>query len=109
MRRLIIITALALISAPASAQVTETPVPFDTAGRILSVNPALATRLGLSQPAWPVSGSFVEARLYQLSSGGHSLTVSRSGGAVDRYALDSAQTAALRAAFAEGISRAFPE
>lgn len=106
MRPLAILAALLILVGPAAAQVTETPVPFDSAGRILSVNPPLAARLGLAQPAWPVTGVFLEARLFRLSTGGHSLTVSRTGGTVDRYSLDSTQTATLRAAFAEGIARA---
>jgi hypothetical protein len=105
MRRLAILAALLVLAGPATAQVTETPVPFDSSGRILSVNPPLAARLGLARPAWPVAGAFVEARLFRLSTGGHSLAVSRAGGTVDRYSLDSAQTTALRAAFAEGIAR----
>jgi hypothetical protein len=99
----LISTALAIFSA--SAQTIETPVPFDTAGRIVSVNPTLANRLTLSLPAWPVSGAFVEARLYQVSTGGYTLVVSRSGGALERYSLDDVQTAALRSAFADAIGR----
>jgi hypothetical protein len=104
--RLATFAALVVLTLPAAAQVTETPVPFDSAGRILSVNPSLATRLGLAQPAWPVTGAFVEARLFRLSTGGHSLSVSRPGGSIDRYSLDSTKTEALRTAFAEGIVRA---
>jgi hypothetical protein len=99
-------SALFSLAAPAAAQVTESPVPFDTAGRILSVNPPLAGRLGLTPPAWPVTGSFIEARLYRMSTGGFSLTVTRSGGAIDRYGLDSAQASTLRSAFADGVARA---
>lgn len=106
MRPLVAVIALALAAAPAAAQVTETPVPFDSAGRIASVNPALATRLGLAPPTWPVTGSFIEARLYRVSSGGHILAVSRSSGTTDRFPLDDAQATALRTAFAEGIGRA---
>jgi hypothetical protein len=105
MRPLLAFSALIILAAPAAAQVTETPVPFDTAGRIVSVNSTLAARLGLTQPAWPVTGAFVEARLYQISSGGYSLVVSRAGGALERFALDDAKAAALRTAFAEGIAR----
>jgi hypothetical protein len=89
-----------------SAQTTETPVPFDSAARVLSIGPQLASRLGLVAPAWPVTGEFVEARLFRVSSGGHSLSVSRPTGAVDRYSLDDTQMAALRAAVVEGIARA---
>ena len=106
MRLSALVLSLIVLAVPAAAQVSETPVPFDTAGRILSVNPPLATRLGLTAPAWPVTGLFVEARLYQLNTGSHVLAVTRSGGSVDRFALDSSQTGALRAAFQEGLSRA---
>jgi hypothetical protein len=106
MRPVVLLSALLASAAPAAAQVTELPVPFDTAGRILSVNPPLVGRLGLTAPAWPVTAPFVEARLYQISSGGYSLTVMRRGGVVDRYALDDAQATALREAFAEGVARA---
>lgn len=106
MRSLVLLAAFAVLSAPVAAQVSETPVSFDSAGRITSVNPTLATRLGLTQPAWPVTGQFVEARLYRVSSGGHTLTVVRPGGAIDRYSLDETQTEVLRVAFAEGVNRA---
>src|SRR5678816_92862 len=48
----------------ASAQVTDTPVPFDTSGTVRSISPTLVTRLGLSDPLWPVRGDFIEARLF---------------------------------------------
>ena len=105
MRPLAIVTALIILALPASAQVTETPVPFDSAGRVLSLNPQLVARLGLTQPAWPVRGEFVEARLFQVSSGGYSLTVRRADGAMDRYTLDDPQAAALRGAFAQSVVR----
>ena len=105
MRPLFIIAALVLFVAPAGAQTTETPVAFDSAARILSVNPSLATRLALVKPAWPVTGPFAEARLYQVSTGGYSLAVTRSTGAIDRYHLDDVQMAALRQAFVEAVVR----
>jgi hypothetical protein len=106
MRAAVLPFLLLAFTAPLSAQVTESPVPFDTDGRILSVNPPLAGRLGLTQPAWPVTGDFVEARLYRISTGGYALTVARRAGVVDRYGLDSTQVSALRAAFADGVARA---
>jgi hypothetical protein len=103
--RLVVLLSLAA-SLTAGAQTTEMPVPFDSAGRILSVNPSLVTRLGLVKPAWPVNGEFVEARLFQVNTGGQVLVVTRLAGSVERYALDEAQAAALHQAFADGIAKA---
>jgi hypothetical protein len=105
MRISLILPLCFAVAATAGAQATETPVPFDSAARILSVNTTLANRLGLAAPAWPVSGAFAEARLYRVSTGGHVLTVTRPGGTVDRYTLDDRQVTALRAAFFEGVAR----
>ena len=77
-----------------SAQV-ETQVPFDSAGRINTMTPVLATRLGLAAPEWPVSGSFERARLF-ASAGSYVLVVERGGGVVERITLSSEQHAALR-------------
>ena len=106
MRSLALLISLSVAIAPATAQVTETPVPFDSAGRIVSVNMPLATRLALTPPAWPVSGDFNEARLYRTSTGSHTLAVTRPSGATDRYPLDQSQTEALRGAFSRGIGQA---
>ncbi|HET9426630.1 MAG TPA: hypothetical protein VFO55_14805 [Gemmatimonadaceae bacterium] len=95
--------ATAVMSAP--AQTTETPVAFDSTGRILSVSRSLATRLNLSAPTWPVSGEFVEARVYRVSSGGYVMTVSRIGGAVERYPLTDAEFAGLRTGVQTALER----
>ena len=66
MRRHLLSAFFCLVTAaPLAAQVTETPVPFDSAGRIVSINEPLANRLGLTPPAWPVTGAFVEAKLFR--------------------------------------------
>ncbi len=77
-----------LVSAPAAfAQVTETPIAFDTAGKVRTLTPALVQRFDLKPPSWPVFGDFREARLYTVSSGGRVLVVDRPTGAVERYPL----------------------
>jgi hypothetical protein len=106
MRPIFLLLALSVLASTATAQVIETPVPFDSAGRIVSVDQSLVTRLGLSAPAWPVTGQFAEARLYQVNTGGHTLVVTRPGGALERFSLDDARAGTLRVAFAEGIARA---
>src|SRR5262245_3011547 len=100
-RAVLMVGALASV---ARAQVTETPASFDSAGRIRTLTPSLVTRLGLTAPAWPVSGAFREARLFALSSGGRVLAVERPGGAVDRFTLED-NGAALRAAVDAAIAR----
>lgn len=106
MRFRFLLPALLLTAAVAAgAQTTETPVAFDSASRILSVGRSLATRLNLSAPVWPVTGEFIEARLYQVSSGGYVMTVSRPNGSLERFALDDQQFTALRAAFQEALTR----
>jgi hypothetical protein len=90
--------ALAIAIADAGAQVTETPVAFDSAGRVRTLTPALATRLELRAPAWPVTGTFREARLFGTGSETYVLTVERNGGAVERYPLNAEAMRALRAA-----------
>lgn len=80
----------------AGAQIVETPLPFDSAANVRSVTPALAARLGLQPPAWPVSGNYAQARLYSMSTGGTVLVVERAGGTLERHVLDDAQLASLR-------------
>lgn len=105
-RRLMVVPLLLVVAAGRlRAQTSETPVPFDSAGRILSVSDRLATRLGIGAPAWPVTGAFVEARFYRVSDGSYVIVVQRGGGLNDRYALTSDQANALRAAFAAATAR----
>jgi hypothetical protein len=105
----IIAVALAVLAsdaARAGAQVVETPVAFDSASKVRTITPALATRLRLQPPAWPVEGEFVEARLYALSSGGRVLVVERVSGVLERYQLSDDQTAAIRFAIDAAMSGA---
>jgi hypothetical protein len=101
-----LIPVLVLLAAmPAAAQTVETPVAFDSAGRILSVSKSLVTRLDLAAPSWPVSGEFIEARLYSVSSGGYVMTVTRPAGTLERYPLTDAQFAGLRDAVHAALAR----
>ena len=89
----------------AAAQVTETAIAFDSAGKVRSLTPAIAARLLLTPPAWPVSGDFVEARLFSISTGGFVLSVERQAGRVERYALTPDHASALRFAIDAGMKR----
>jgi hypothetical protein len=99
---------LALIALPlreAGAQVRERPVPFDSAGRILAITPPLAARLGLAPPVWPVSGDYVDVRLYSVddTSGAAVLVVRRPREVLERYSLAAAQRLELAAAVNRGV------
>ena len=88
-----------LVSAPvAFAQVTETPIAFDSAGKVRTLTPTLVQRFDLKPPAWPVFGDFREARLYAVSSGGRVLVVDRPTGAVERYPLSDEVVTSLQQA-----------
>jgi hypothetical protein len=85
-----VVGLLLLIAVPAMAQVVETPVPFDSAGRLMALTPEIAARLSLGPPAWRVVGDYSEARLYSLGAGSYVLAVTRRDGAVERYSLTEA-------------------
>jgi hypothetical protein len=90
---------LVLGASGADAQARERPVAFDSAGRIMSITPPLAARLGLTAPLWPVSGDYIDSRLYavDVAGGGFVLVVQRQREVLERYALDVAQRRALAA------------
>ena len=88
-----------------TGQVTETPVAFDSAGKVRTLTPALVQRFQLATPVWPVSGDFLEARLYAVSTGGHVLGVERPDRRVERYALTADNVAALRFAIDAAMTR----
>lgn len=102
MRLLVVASAVLALSAAvrrAGAQTVETPIAFDSAQRVTAVTPALAERLHLAPPAWPVLGEYREARLYRVSpASGFVLVAARGGGAFERFALQADQVTALRAA-----------
>ena len=96
---------LVLVCNVAAAQVvTETPAPFDSAGRMMTITPPLASRIGLTTNVWPVEGEYEEARLYASSAGGYVLAVLRRGGAIERYLVSPEAREALRAAVSRGMA-----
>src|SRR4029079_16990330 len=95
-RRLALVVFL-VVSRIASAQTIETPAPFDSAARLFVVTPGVATRLGLVTPAWPLSGQYVDARLYSVSPGGGFVLVARTeSGVFQRFPMSDAERAALQ-------------
>ena len=99
---------LLLVAAPLgvlAAQVTETAIPFDSAGKVRTITPALVERFVLTPPAWPVAGDFLEARLFQVSTGGNVLSVERRDRSIERHQLSTEQVAALRAAVDAAMTR----
>jgi hypothetical protein len=79
------------------AQVVETPQPFDSAGRVLSLTPFAAARTGLGPPEWRISGDYVEARLYRNASGNYVIAVTRRDQSVERYDVTADDVIAIRA------------
>ena len=97
LRRGTIGTAILFVSLEsAGAQVIERPVPFDSAAHVMVVSPLIAERAALGPPSWPVSGDFVEARLYTVTDSSYILTVRRGTGVVERYTLAAADREAIR-------------
>lgn len=103
-----VVVLVVLSSRSAEAQVRERPAPFDTAGRLMSITPPLAARLGLVAPAWPVLGDYLDARLYVRddSTGDAVLVVRRQRELLERYAFTAAQRAELERAIARGTAQA---
>jgi hypothetical protein len=97
---LLVATALRL-----DAQVVETPIAFDNAGKMRNLTPGLVARLDLRPPTWPVQGEFVEARLFSVSSGGSVLVVERRDRQVERYPLTEQEVATLRNAVNAGMAQ----
>jgi len=94
------------VARPLAAQAApsiETLVPLDSARRITIMTPTLVSRLGLIAPAWPVVGSFREARLYRVDAGTHVLVVQRVDSTVARFALDAVAVATLQNAVSAGL------
>ena len=86
----VLIVAACLIR-PLAAQDVERPVAFDSAGRIMAITPPLAARLGLTPAVWPVTGSYVEARLLDRGNGAFVISVQRNDGMVARFPLSAQQ------------------
>ncbi|HEY9226724.1 MAG TPA: hypothetical protein VIP11_08770, partial [Gemmatimonadaceae bacterium] len=105
MRVMIVAALVALFSSTARAQTVETPIPFDSAQRVLAVTPAMAERLGLRVPVWPVTGVFSEVRLYSVAPGdGFTLVVHRASGVFERFSLSGADRSALGGAIDSAMS-----
>lgn len=100
LKRSLVVASLCwfVLGSAAGAQVTEVAVPFDSAGKVRTLTPELVTRFALSPQVWPVTGTFTEARLFAVSTGGHVLSVDRPGGAVERYTMSDSAVSLLRAA-----------
>ncbi|MGH9886176.1 MAG: hypothetical protein ACREBE_11640 [bacterium] len=106
--RVVAFSALvALSSVSARAQTIETPIPFDSAQRVLTVTPGMAERLALRAPVWPVTGTYNEARLYSIVPGtGFTLVVHRPSGALERFSLSPSERTALGAAIDSAMKTA---
>ncbi|HEX2777856.1 MAG TPA: hypothetical protein VHM30_00040 [Gemmatimonadaceae bacterium] len=96
MKKLLFAFALAFATR-ASAQVVETPEPFDSTGRVTVVTPSIAARLQLSPPAWRITGDYSGARLFALGDQGYVIVVERRDGGIERYAITRADRDYLRA------------
>ena len=99
-----LVAALLLPWKGANAQVRERPVAFDSASRVTVITPPLAARLGLSAPVWPVSGDYLEARLYTIddASTAFVLVVRRQREVLERYPVDGGQRRELAAMIDRG-------
>ncbi|MEP7001730.1 MAG: hypothetical protein ABI969_14685 [bacterium] len=97
-------TALVLTARRSEAQTRERPVAFDSAGRVNAITPPLAARLRLSAPSWPVTGDYVEARLYAIddASSAYVLVVRRQREVLERYSMDAASRRELARAIETG-------
>ena len=78
------------------AQITEAAVAFDSTGKIRTMTPLLVGRMELTAPAWPVTGEFIEARLFQSSIGEYVLVVERAAGRFERIPMSVDHVTALR-------------
>lgn len=94
MKRFVLLFALVPVLG-LGAQEVERPVPFDTAGRVMTITPVFVSRFRLEPPAWPVRGDFVDARLFARSGGDFVLVVQRAGGAFERTVLSAEARAEL--------------
>jgi hypothetical protein len=103
-RSALLLVALLLFGGRVDAQLRERPVPFDSAGHLDVITPPLAARLGLAAPVWPVSGDYLDARLYTLDDSSRSfvLVVRRQREVLERYPLTASQRGELAAAIAHG-------
>jgi len=108
--RLSALLAVFLVTRSIEAQVSETAVPFDSAGRVTAITPGMAAQLALGLPAWRITGNYRDARLYRASDGSYTIVVTRAAGAVERYPITAeerdilmARTSALPPGFDEQL------
>jgi len=101
-----LVVALLLPGGRADAQARERPVAFDSAGRVTVITPPLAARLGLSAPVWPVTGDYLDARLYAIddASSAFVLVVRRQREVLERYPMDAGRRLELATAIDRGNS-----
>jgi hypothetical protein len=105
MTRLLFGALLLMAASVARAQVTETPIPFDSGGRVQSITPALAARLSLAAPVWPVEGVYSSVRLYEQSTGRFVLAALLENGVLVRYEISAEQRLELMARVTEAMAR----
>lgn len=88
-RVLPILSAFPVSTNRADAQARERPVPFDRAGRVNVMTPPLAARYGLTPPLWPVTGDYLDGRLYAVedSIATYILVVRRPRDVMERFAI----------------------
>jgi len=107
MRSIVALLVATVSAAALRAQTIETPVPFDSARRVMAVTPTVAERLQLGGPSWPVRGDYRETRLYAVSpAGGFMLVILRPDGAMERLPLSTSERAALADAIDASMARA---
>jgi hypothetical protein len=94
------------VATVAEAQVVETPIPFDSAGRVQVVTPPLAARLKLEAPSWPVTGDYTEARLFSGSDATFVIAVQRRNGAIERFRITPDDRERLRSAMTSSMASA---
>lgn len=92
----LVVALTAATAVSAEAQVVETPVPFDSAGKVRTVTPGLAQRLQLAQAAWPVTSDFERVRLYRTSTGEYVLVAESREGVLQRWSMSAGEGGALR-------------
>ncbi|GAC1695126.1 MAG: hypothetical protein NVS9B3_13350 [Gemmatimonadaceae bacterium] len=96
-----LLAAFALLPCALRAQgvgaAVETPMSFDSAGRVVAITPSVAARLQLVPPAWRITGDYEDARLYRSHDTSYVIVVTRGSGAVERYPLTANDVRTLRA------------
>lgn len=87
---------LSLAALPATAQVIEVPIPFDSDGRVVVMTPALQVRLGVASDVLHVPPVYREARLYAVRGGEYVVASQLPSGEVSRTTMTAAAHATMR-------------